>query len=109
VPSIYKRDTEAKVYVAASRDEPMQRVVVIFPPYFTNIDIFVAVDYAERGVSTEQIYSKVMAVVAPLTPPRLAVYGPSMGGMVAVDFLKKYEDTGAPYGQAIDLGQGSFF
>lgn len=81
-----------------------------FLPYLRPTDTVVAVDYAERDVDLDAIYAAVRRELDVLRPGTLAIYGVSMGGVVAAGLLRRYAWDGAPYGRvrlALDAAPAS--
>lgn len=70
-----------------------------FDQFLPMQDALIVVNYAERGVNTQQIWVNVMAALRRLKPRKVLVYGASMGGMVGKLFLDDYRRAGAPYGK----------
>jgi len=70
----------------------------------------VVVEYAERGVAMAAISSSILVALARIGPRRVVVYGASMGGMCAREFLLRYASAGAPWGRPVlVLGQRAEF
>lgn len=112
----YRTSVEAHVFVTPAAQGQAKRVIVILPgfamsgrlvaeafaPIVSTTDALIAVDYAERGVDTADIYRQVMSALDSLQPTQWALYGASMGGMVGADLLRRYQQDGAPFGK-VDL------
>jgi len=109
----YRTGTKARIEVIPARDQPTQRAIVILPgymmsgtivakafsPFVSKHDALIGVDYAARGVNTEDIYQQVLKALYSVRPSRVVLFGASMGGMVAMDLLANYEEDGAPFGK----------
>ncbi|WP_432137523.1 hypothetical protein [Streptomyces sp. bgisy154] len=93
---------------------PVDRLTVVFPgfimaagplgaalePHLRPGEGLLVVQYAERGVDIDRIAATVMDRLRLLAPRRLDVYGASMGGMCAKQFLDRYLAAGQFCGQA---------
>jgi hypothetical protein len=109
----YRTSTAAVLHVTSPAKGPVERALVVFPgyampgddlsrafaPFLPAVDAMIVVEYAERGVDVPAIYNSVMAELAVLAPHEVTVYGGSMGGMLARDFLDLYHVNGAPWGK----------
>ena len=109
----YRTSTQSSVGVFRHGTAAVQRVILVLPghlmsgrgvgeafqPYLADGDAVVAVDYGERGVDLDDVQRRVLAALAVLHPSRLVVYGPSLGGVAAAGFLRRYDGAGAPYGK----------
>jgi hypothetical protein len=64
-------------------------------------DAMIVVGHSPHGVDVELTFREVMRAVEAIDPPvgALRVYGGSMGGMSAADFLRRYGRAGAVYGR----------
>jgi hypothetical protein len=64
-------------------------------------DAMIVVGHSAHGVDLELIFRDVMDAIVAIDPPAgtLRIYGGSMGGMSAVDFLRRYGRAGAVYGR----------
>jgi hypothetical protein len=64
-------------------------------------DAMVVVGHSAQGVDPDLIFRDVMDAIDVIDPPlgTLRIYGGSMGGMSAVDFLRRYGRAGAAYGR----------
>ncbi|MFB6718917.1 alpha/beta fold hydrolase [Kribbella sp. NPDC056345] len=112
---LFRTGTDAEVSVTPARDGRVRRSIVVLPgfvmkgslvatafaPYLGPNDAVVAVDYAERGVDPDQIYRQVMDALKRLRPATVVVYGASMGGLVAMEILRRYQYDGVPYGKVV--------
>jgi pimeloyl-ACP methyl ester carboxylesterase len=108
----YRTGSEAHVTVIGPRSGVTRRAIVILPgylmpgqlvgeafaPYIGPDNALVSVDYAERGVSVDDIYTRVRVQLDKLRPAQLTFYGASMGGMVSVLLADRYRQDGQPYG-----------
>ena len=72
-----------------------------FAPSLGLDDAMVVARYAERGVSGAGLYRSIIGELTKLEPDTLRVYGASMGGMCAAEFLTHYSADGAPFGKAV--------
>jgi hypothetical protein len=111
----YRTSTQAHIYVTASRVKPAHQTLVVFPGYLMPGDILsrafapflepgeamMVVGYAERGIDIDDIYTQVMRQVRDIGAPSLRVYGGSLGGMCAVQFLERYRRNAAQYGEPV--------
>jgi hypothetical protein len=111
----YRTDTAAQLHVIKPRSGTTKEVLIVFPgyimpgdllsrafaPYLPGDEAMIVVQYAQRDVDLAQIYQLVTAEVHRLHPKRLRIYGASMGGMCARDFLTRYEHQGAPFGKVV--------
>jgi hypothetical protein len=64
-------------------------------------DAMIVVGHSAHGVDAELTFRDVMHAIGAIDPPAgsLRFYGGSMGGMSAVDFLRRYDHAGAVYGR----------
>ena len=113
--TVYRTGTAATVHVTASRAGAARQAVVVFPgyimsgaqlsrafaPFLGPGDAMVVADYAERAVDVDGLYRQVMAALEVIRPGSVRVYGASMGGLCARQFLDRYAGDGSPYGQAV--------
>src|SRR5262249_37130416 len=111
----YHADTAAGLQVTPARSGPAAQVLVVFPgfampgdllsqafaPYLGPGDAMIVIRYAQRGIDIGEIYDAVAAEGRRLAPAALRVYGGSMGGMCARDFLDRYARDGTPLGRAV--------
>ena len=88
-----------------ARNGTTGRVLVVFPgfampgdllseafaPYLPADDAMIVIGYAECGVDVAAISAAVEAELVRLAPREVVVYGASMGGMVAREFLRPHE------------------
>ncbi len=109
----YRTSTKARIEVVPARDQPAHRAIVILPgymmsgvivakafsPFVSKRDALIGVDYADRGVNPDDIYRQVMKALYSVVPSRVIFFAGSMGGMVAIDLLARYEEDGAPFGK----------
>jgi len=112
---LYRTGTDASVTVTPARDGQTRRAIVVLPgfvmkgslvatafaPYVGPGDALVAVDYAERGLDPEQIYRKVLDALKQLHPATVVVYGASLGGLVGMELLRRYQHDGAVFGKVV--------
>ena len=103
--TVYRTSTAASVHVTPARTGTTGRALVAFPgfampgdllseafaPYLPVDDAMIVVGYAERGVDVAAISAAVEAELVRLAPREVVVYGASMGGMVAREFLRRHE------------------
>jgi hypothetical protein len=103
--TVYRTSTAASVHVTPARTGTTARALVAFPgfampgdllseafaPYLPADDAMIVVGYAERGVDVVAISAAVEAELVRLAPREVVVYGASMGGMVAREFLRRHE------------------
>ncbi|WP_203907094.1 hypothetical protein [Rhizocola hellebori] len=91
------------------------RLLVVFPGYrmpgamlseafgahLGPSDAMIVVGHSVHGVDVELTFREVLHAIETIDPPvgALRVYGGSMGGMSAVDFLRRYQRAGAGYGR----------
>jgi hypothetical protein len=61
----------------------------------------VVADYAQRGVDVDALYRQIMTALDGMKPQSIRVYGASMGGMCAKQFLDRYVQGGSPFGRAV--------
>jgi hypothetical protein len=113
--AVYRTSTAASVQVTAARSGAAEQAVVVFPgyimsgeqlsrafaPFLPAGDAMVVADYAERGVDMDGLYREVTAALEVIRPARVRVYGASMGGLCAKQFLDRYARDGSPYGPAV--------
>jgi hypothetical protein len=111
----YRTGTVAQLHVSGPRSGVAREGLVVFPGFsmsgaalsrafsadLPDDEAMVVVEYAERGVDVTRIYRRVMAELDRLRPQSLRVYGGSMGGMCARDFLAHYERDGKPFGAVV--------
>jgi hypothetical protein len=111
----YRASTAVQIYVTRSNVAPINETLVVFPgytmpgnllsrafaPYLAPHEAMVVVGYAERGLDVDAIYGEVMVQVKRLGGASLRVYGGSIGGLVAVQFLQRYGRDGARFGTAV--------
>jgi len=111
----YRTGTAVRVHVVTARAGASTETTVLFPGYIMPGDIvteslrphlpsgesLLVVEYAQRGIDMEEIYQAVMTELQKLSPRRLRIYGASMGGMCAADFLARYTAAGAPLGEPV--------
>lgn len=111
---LYRTGSDAEVTITPAREGRVQRAVVILPgfvmkgslvaaafaPYLGPDDALVALDYADRGVDPDQIYRKISDALHRLRPATVVIYGASMGGLVGMEVLRRYQQDGAPFGKA---------
>lgn len=111
---IYRTGTAASTFVVRPRSGTTKRLLVVFPgfimpgeeltaafaPHLEPDDAMVVVHYAERGLDIDDIYHHVMMQAARLNPGSVTIYGVSMGGMCAAQFLDLYHRAEASYGAA---------
>ncbi|SDT35189.1 hypothetical protein [Actinoplanes derwentensis] len=104
-------DTAGLVTVGA-RSATTREALVVFPgygmpgdllseafaPYLPEDEALIVVRYAERGIDMDDIYQRIMAELRRLGPGEVKLYGASMGGMCARNFLERYRWDGAPFG-----------
>jgi hypothetical protein len=64
-------------------------------------DAMIVVGHSAQGVDLDLIFRAVMAAIEVIdpSPGTLRIYGGSMGGMLAVDFLRRYGKAGAAHGR----------
>jgi hypothetical protein len=112
---VYRTSTAGSVVVTAPASGPARQAIVVFPgyvmsggalsaafsPHLGATDAMVVVDYAERGVDMDDLYSKIVKELHRISPRALRVYGASMGGMCAREFLTRYQADGLPFGKAV--------
>jgi hypothetical protein len=110
----YRTGTQSSLIVTARAPAPA-RAIVAFPGYampgralsdaFTaalpNEFALIVVQYAQRGIDSDQIYQAIMGELRRIQPSELEIYGASMGGLCARDFLHRYQVDGAAFGRAI--------
>ena len=112
----YHTSTASDIHLTHSRsgNDP-QRTIVVFPgfimagdvlsralaPHLEPTDSMLVVEYAQRGVDMDDIYHRVMAQLEDLRPDHLVLYGASMGGMCAKEFLDRYSRDRKPFGEAV--------
>lgn len=111
----YRTRTDSGVVVTPPASGTARQALVVFPGYsmdgevlseafapsLSSDDAMVVARYAERGVSGAGLYRSIMGELTRLEPDTLRVYGASMGGMCAAEFLTRYAADGAPYGEAV--------
>jgi hypothetical protein len=111
----YRTGVTAVVHIVPPRSGRSTETTVVFPgyvmsgdavaralePYLPASESLVVVEYAQRGVDMDSIYQDVAAGLGSLAPQRLRIYGASMGGMCAVDFLRRYTRAGAVWGEPV--------
>ena len=111
----YRTNTIERLWVTAPRSGHAEQVIVVFPgyimpgeflgealaPHLGDNDAMITIEYAERGIDIERIYRDVTAAITRLGPTAIRVYGASMGGMCAKEFLDRYERDGTPYGKVV--------
>lgn len=56
----------------------------------------VGVNYARTEFDIDLIYKVSLAALQKLRPTKLVIYGQSLGGMVAIDWLRRYQKDGLP-------------
>jgi pimeloyl-ACP methyl ester carboxylesterase len=103
--TVYRTATAASLHVTPARTGATGRALVVFPgfampgdllgeafaPYLPPDNAMVVVHYAERGVDAAAISSAVEAELVRLSPKEVVVYGASMGGMLAREFLHHHD------------------
>ncbi len=64
-------------------------------------DAMIVVGHSAHGVDVELTFREVLHAIEGIDPPvgALRVYGGSMGGMSAADFLRRYGRAASPYGR----------
>ncbi|HYQ66137.1 hypothetical protein [Actinophytocola sp.] len=111
----YRTSTDSGVVVTAPASGTAHQALVVFPGYSMDgevlseafapslglDDAMVVARYAERGVSGAGLYRSIIGELTKLEPDTLRVYGASMGGMCAAEFLTHYSADGAPFGKAV--------
>ena len=111
----HRTNTVARLWVVPAPSGVTTQVIVVFPgylmpgrflseafaPHLGDTDAMITVGYAERGIHIARIYQDVFAEIARLGPATIRIYGASMGGMCAKDFLDLYERRGPPYGKVV--------
>ena len=111
----YSTSTEGRVIVTPSQSSVPRQAIVVFPgyvmsgqvlaeafaPYLRADDAMLTVQYAQRGVDMDRLYQAVMVQLKRLAPSRLRIYGASMGGLCANEFLDRYARDGSPYGEPV--------
>lgn len=111
----YHTNALEHLWVKEPRSGITAQVIVVFPgyimpgeflsealaPHLGDNDAMITIGYAERGLDIGRIYRDVTAEIARLRPTSIRVYGVSMGGMCAKEFLDRYERGGAPYGKVV--------
>jgi len=72
-----------------------------FSPHLGPGDAMIVVGHSAHGVDVELTFRDVLHAIEAIDPPvgALRVYGGSMGGMSAADFLRRYGRAASPYGQ----------
>ncbi|HZM84261.1 MAG TPA: hypothetical protein VFC19_51740 [Candidatus Limnocylindrales bacterium] len=99
----YRTNTSAQLHITAGCAR-VDQLVVIFPgfampgemvsmafaPLLGSVEAMAVVQYAERGIDMDDICCQLVSEIDRLRPMRLRVYGASMGGMCAADFLDRY-------------------
>ena len=80
---------------------PGQRLSAAFAAQLPADEALVVIGYPGREVDPDAIFTAVMATLHDLDPPRVRLFGASMGGLVATDFLTRYLHAGAPYGPVV--------
>ena len=113
--AMYRTSTATKVHVTLSRSGVAEQAVVVFPgyimpgeqlsqafaPFLGADDAMVVAQYAERGVDMDGLYSQIMAALDVIRPKSIRLYGASMGGMCAKQFLDRYAQGGSAFGRAV--------
>lgn len=109
----YRSSTSTALTILAPRSGVTTRAIIIAPgytmsgevvaraffPYATDTDALMAIDYAERGVDPLEIYQHIRRELDTLNPQDVALYGASMGGILAARLLEIYKGDGAPFGK----------
>jgi hypothetical protein len=109
------RDGAPGLYVTSARSGHTAEVLVAFPGFvmpgqrlsaafaaqLPADEALVVIGYPGREVQPNAIFTAVMTTLHQLDPPRVRLFGASMGGMVATDFLTRYARAGAPYGPVV--------
>jgi hypothetical protein len=99
--ALQRRTSRSRLHVTAARTGATEQVLIVFPgfampaeplsrsfaPFLSDTEGMVVVEYAGSGIDIVELSEGLNRVLDQLQPRHLRVYGASMGGMCAVDFL----------------------
>ncbi|UMP01616.1 alpha/beta fold hydrolase [Amycolatopsis sp. EV170708-02-1] len=102
-----------KISTTQAAVRPARQALVVFPGYIMPGDVLSAAfsrhlgldttmlvaQYADRGLDMDDFYAQIMVELEKLKPERIRLYGASLGGMCAREFLKRYEQSGMRFGK----------
>lgn len=100
----FRTGTRATLAVIDS-SESIEQLLIVFPgfampgdsisrafaPHLAVQDAMIVVQYAERGIDLRDISRQLAEELERLRPARLRIYGASMGGMCAAEFLSRFD------------------
>ena len=113
----YRTGRAAVIHVTLPRSGRAAQVIVVFPgyimpgdtlskafaPYVGQDDAMIVAQYPDRGVNIAGLYREISRELQQLKPNGLRIYGASLGGMCAKEFLDLYVRDGSAFGQPILL------